>query len=63
MKTIQCAHPPNHHNGFVATYIYIYTHTHTHTHTYIQPVRYYVHSVVHSFCTLIRKDLKEVKVY
>ena len=36
MKTIQCAHPPHHHNGFVATcrlwtasggvlyYIYIY---------------------------------------
>ena len=20
MKTIQCAHPPHHHNGFVATY-------------------------------------------
>ena len=21
MKTIQCAHPPHHHNGFVATYL------------------------------------------
>ena len=28
MKTIQCAHPPHHHNGFLAyihIYIYIYT--------------------------------------
>ena len=41
MKTIQCAHPPHHHNGFVATcrlwtasggvadYIYIYIYIHT----------------------------------
>ena len=48
MKTIQCAHLPHHHNGFVATcrlwtasggvliniYIYIYIFTH-HTHIYI----------------------------
>ena len=46
MKTIQCAHPPHHHNGFVATcrlwtasggvYIYIYIHTYIqYNYTYV----------------------------
>ena len=40
MKTIQCAHPPHHHNGFVAyihiyIYIYIYTYIHIYIYMYI----------------------------